>query len=71
MNLADIMAMAFMAESAFLRVKKLSEKPGTDKVALDIKTKLAQLYLTMPWILPAKRPIMLLTVLPMVFKKAC
>jgi hypothetical protein len=45
MNLADIMAMAFMAESAFLRVKKLSEKTGTDKRVLDIKTKLAQLYL--------------------------
>ena len=45
MNLADILAMAFMAESAFLRVKKLSEKPGTDKAALAIKTKLAQLYL--------------------------
>ena len=45
MNLADILAMAFIAESAFLRVKKLSEKPGIDKAALDIKTKLAQLYL--------------------------
>jgi len=45
MNLADILAMAFITESAFLRVKKLSEKPGTDKAQLDIKTKLAQLYL--------------------------
>jgi alkylation response protein AidB-like acyl-CoA dehydrogenase len=45
MNLADILAMAFMAESALLRVKKLSEKPGTDKVALAIKTKMAQVYL--------------------------
>ena len=45
MNLADILAMAFMTESAFLRVKKLSEKPGTDKAALGVKTKLAQLYL--------------------------
>jgi hypothetical protein len=45
MNLADILAMAFMTESAFLRVKKLSEKSGTDKAALAVKTKLAQLYL--------------------------
>jgi hypothetical protein len=45
MNLADILSMAFIAESAFLRVKKLSEKNGTDKAALQIKTKLAQLYL--------------------------
>jgi len=45
MNLADILSMAFIAESAFLRVKKLSEKPGTDKAALAIKTKMAQVYL--------------------------
>ena len=45
MNLADIMAMAFISESAFLRVKKLSEKPDTNKTTLDIKTKLAKLYL--------------------------
>jgi hypothetical protein len=45
MNLADILAAAFIAESAFLRVKKLSEKPGIDKATLAIKTKLAQLYL--------------------------
>ena len=45
MNLADILSMAFIAESAFLRVKKLSEKPGTDAAALQIKTKLAKLYL--------------------------
>jgi hypothetical protein len=45
MNLADILAMAFIAESAFLRVKKLSERPGTDKTSLAVKTKLAQLYL--------------------------
>jgi alkylation response protein AidB-like acyl-CoA dehydrogenase len=45
MNLADILAMAFITESAFLRVKKLSEKPGINKAELDIKTKMAQLYL--------------------------
>lgn len=45
MNLADILAMAFMTESALLRVKKLSEQPGTDKAALAIKTKMAQVYL--------------------------
>lgn len=45
MNLADIMAMAFMAESAFLRVKKLHGKAGTDKASLEIKTKMAQVYL--------------------------
>jgi len=45
MNLADILAMAFMAESALLRVKKLSENPNTDKAALAIKTKMAQVYL--------------------------
>lgn len=45
MNLADILSMAFVTESAFLRVKKLSQKQGTSKTELDIKTKLAQLYL--------------------------
>ena len=45
MNLADILAMAFIAESAFLRVKKLNEMPGADKASVEIKTKLAQLYL--------------------------
>jgi hypothetical protein len=45
MNLADILAMAFIAESALLRIKKLSERPGVDKASLEIKTKLAQLYL--------------------------
>jgi alkylation response protein AidB-like acyl-CoA dehydrogenase len=45
MNLADILAMAFVAESAMLRVKKLNEKQGTDKAALAIKTKMAQVYL--------------------------
>ena len=45
MNLADILAMAFITESAFLRVKKLSEKNDIDKAELDIKTKMAKLYL--------------------------
>lgn len=45
MNLADILAMAFITESAFLRVKKLSEKQGINKTELDIKNKMAQLYL--------------------------
>ncbi len=45
MNLADILAMAFMAESALLRVRKLKGKAGTDNATLIIKTKMAQLYL--------------------------
>ncbi len=45
MNLADILSMAFVTESAFLRVKKLSEKPNTNKAELEVKTKMAQLYL--------------------------
>jgi hypothetical protein len=45
MNLADILAMAFVAESALLRVQKLSATTGTDKAALAIKTKMAQVYL--------------------------
>jgi hypothetical protein len=45
MNLADILSMAFVTESAFLRVQKLSTKPGVSKAELDIKTKMAQLYL--------------------------
>jgi alkylation response protein AidB-like acyl-CoA dehydrogenase len=45
MHLADILAVAFIAESAFLRVKKLSEIPTTDKAQLVIKTQMAQLYL--------------------------
>lgn len=44
MNLADILSMAFITESAFLRVKKLSSK-NTGKEELDIKTKMAQVYL--------------------------
>jgi hypothetical protein len=45
MNLADILAMAFVAESALLRVKKLHDKSGTDQAVLAIKTKMAQVYL--------------------------
>lgn len=45
MNLADILAMAFVAESALLRVQKLGEGSGTDKTVLAIKTKMAQVYL--------------------------
>jgi len=45
MNLADILAMAFITESAFLRVKKLNEKKGIDSTELAIKTKMAKLYL--------------------------
>jgi alkylation response protein AidB-like acyl-CoA dehydrogenase len=45
MNLADIMAVAFMAESALLRVKKLNADPKADKEALKIKIKMLQLYI--------------------------
>ncbi len=45
MNLADILAMAFLTESAFLRVKKLAAKPTTDKRELHIKTLMAKMYL--------------------------
>jgi alkylation response protein AidB-like acyl-CoA dehydrogenase len=45
MNLADILSMAFISESALLRVQKLSEKSSVDKAELEIKTKLAKLYL--------------------------
>lgn len=45
MNLADILAMAFVTESAFLRVEKLKANAKTDKAALAIKTKMAQAYL--------------------------
>ncbi len=45
MNLADIMAVAFMAESALLRVKKLNADPNADKEALKTKIKMLQLYI--------------------------
>ncbi len=44
MTLADIMAVAFMAESAILRVKKLKDDPNADKDALKLKIKMTQLY---------------------------
>ena len=44
MNLADIMSVAFMAESAILRVKKLNADKNTDKDQLKIKIKMTQLY---------------------------
>lgn len=43
MNLADIMAMAYMCESALLRIKKL-KTTGVEK-DLDIKIKATQLYI--------------------------
>jgi alkylation response protein AidB-like acyl-CoA dehydrogenase len=45
MNLADILAVAFITESSFLRVAKLAANPGTPKKDLEIKTKMAQSYL--------------------------
>ncbi len=45
MNLADILSMAYLTESAFLRVQKLSENLATDKQELAIKTTMAQMYL--------------------------
>ena len=44
MNLADIMSVAFMAESAILRVKKLQANKETDKDELKTKVKMTQLY---------------------------
>ena len=44
MNLADVMAMAFVTESAFLRVMKLKER-GADKADVASKTIMAQAYL--------------------------
>ncbi|HNE50806.1 MAG TPA: acyl-CoA dehydrogenase family protein [Chitinophagales bacterium] len=44
MNLADIMGVAFMAESAILRVKKLKLNKDTDKEQLKVKVKMTQLY---------------------------
>ena len=44
MNLADIMSVAFMAESAILRVKKLQANNETDKEELKTKVKMTQLY---------------------------
>ena len=45
MNLADIMSVAFMAESALLRIKKLNADKEADKEQLKIKIKMLQLYI--------------------------
>lgn len=45
MNLADIMSVAFMAESALLRVKKLKANKDTDAEKLKLKIKMTQLYI--------------------------
>lgn len=45
MNLADILAMAYMTESALLRVKKLTATKDTDAKELEMKFKAAQLYI--------------------------
>ncbi|MDB5229110.1 MAG: Acyl-CoA dehydrogenase [Bacteroidota bacterium] len=45
MNLADIMSVAFMAESTLLRLKKLKTDPAADKEALKTKIKMLQLYI--------------------------
>jgi alkylation response protein AidB-like acyl-CoA dehydrogenase len=45
MNLADILAMSFITESALLRIKKLSTMENIDKIDLDMKTKATQLYI--------------------------
>lgn len=45
MNLADILAMAYMSESGLLRVKKLATMEGVDKKELDLKFKAVQLYI--------------------------
>lgn len=45
MNLADILSMAYVTESAFLRVLKLKAKGDTPADELHIKTRMAQVYL--------------------------
>lgn len=45
MNLADILAEAYIAESLLLRVQKLSEKSGYNAEALAVQKQLLQLYL--------------------------
>jgi alkylation response protein AidB-like acyl-CoA dehydrogenase len=44
-NLADILAEAFLCESALLRVQKLSKAENVDKEALEIKKAMLQLYI--------------------------
>jgi alkylation response protein AidB-like acyl-CoA dehydrogenase len=45
MNLADILAEAYIAESLLLRVQKLNDKKGFDAEALGVQKQLLQLYL--------------------------
>ena len=45
MNLADILAEAFIAESLLLRIKKLTENKALNQEHLDTKKKILQLYL--------------------------
>jgi alkylation response protein AidB-like acyl-CoA dehydrogenase len=45
MNLADILAEAYIAESLLLRVEKLSEKKDYDNEMLDVQKSLLKLYL--------------------------
>lgn len=45
MNMADILAEAYLCESAVLRVKKLAAKEDTDKAELEVKTAMVQLYI--------------------------
>lgn len=45
MNLADILAEAYIGESLLLRVQKLNEKQGYDKEALAVQKNLLQLFL--------------------------
>ena len=45
MNLADILAEAYVCESAFMRVEKLASREGFDKTKLKMMEKMAELYL--------------------------
>jgi hypothetical protein len=45
MNLADILAEAYIGESLLLRVQKLNDKQGYDKEALGVQKNLLQLFL--------------------------
>lgn len=45
MNLADILSMAFITESAFLRVLKLKQSDTVTSAEMQVKTQMAQLYL--------------------------
>ncbi len=45
MNLSDILATSFIAESAYLRAKKVAKQTGIDKTNANIQWKIVQLYL--------------------------